>query len=68
MLIVVITAEDQNFPNHWGFYFQVIESAINQNLASKKPIRGASTITQQVVKNLLLWDELTCFRKGIEAI
>lgn len=65
MLIAAIAAEDQNFPNHWGFDFQAIESVINQNSASKKPIRGASTITQQVVKNLWLWDGRSCLRKGI---
>lgn len=68
MLIAAIAAEDQNFPNHWGFDFQAIESAINQNSASKKPIRGASTITQQVVKNLWLWDGRSWIRKGVEAI
>lgn len=68
MLIAAIAAEDQNFPNHWGFDFQAIESAINQNPASKKPVREASTITQQVVKNLWLWDGRSWLRKGIEAI
>lgn len=68
MLIAAIAAEDQNFPNHWGFDFQAIESAINQNSPNKKPIRGASTITQQVVKNLWLWDGRSWLRKGIEAI
>lgn len=68
MLIAVIAAEDKNFPNHWGFDFQAIESAINQNSASKKPIRGASTITQQVVKNIWLCDRRSFFRKGVEAI
>lgn len=68
MLIAAIAAEDQNFPNHWGFNFQAIESAINQNPANKKPVRGASTITQQVVKNLWLWDGRSWLRKGIEAI
>lgn len=68
MLIAAIAAEDQNFPNHWGFDFQSIESALNQNPANKKPVRGASTITQQVVKNLWLWDGRSWLRKGIEAI
>ena len=46
----IVAAEDVNFCNHWGFDLVAIRSAIEQG--SK---RGASTISQQVVKNLFLW-------------
>ncbi len=64
--IAIVAAEDQNFPNHWGFDFKQIEKAIKQNKRGKR-IRGASTITQQVAKNLFLWEGKSFIRKGIEA-
>ena len=59
----VVAAEDVNFCNHWGFDFAAIQSAIENG--SK---RGASTISQQVVKNLFLWHERSWSRKFFEAI
>ena len=59
----VVAAEDANFCLHWGFDMgairQVIEEGSNQ---------GASTLTQQVVKNTYLWPGRTWTRKGIEAV
>ncbi|MFC2133529.1 monofunctional biosynthetic peptidoglycan transglycosylase [Bacteroidota bacterium] len=64
MPIAVVASEDQNFPNHFGFDFESISEAIEK---SGERQRGASTITQQVVKNLYLWPGKSLFRKGIEA-
>ena len=59
----VVAAEDANFCNHWGFDLVAIRSVIEQG--SK---RGASTISQQVVKNLFLWPQRSWIRKILEAI
>lgn len=59
----VVAAEDVNFCNHWGFDVAAIRSAIENG--SK---RGASTISQQVVKNLFLWHKRSWIRKFFEAI
>jgi len=64
--LALIAAEDQNFPEHFGFDFEQIKKAIKQN-AHRKRIRGASTITQQLAKNLFLWEGKSFVRKGIEA-
>jgi monofunctional biosynthetic peptidoglycan transglycosylase len=64
--IAVVAAEDQKFPNHWGFDFRAIGSALEENKRRKNP-RGASTITQQVVKNLFLWSGRSNIRKAFEA-
>jgi monofunctional glycosyltransferase len=69
--VAVIAAEDQFFPFHTGFDFKSIREAIRHNekqAARKRPrIRGASTITQQVAKNLFLWSGRGYVRKGLEA-
>ena len=60
----VIASEDQQFPNHFGFDIKQIKLVLND----KKGIsRGASTITQQTIKNLFLWPGKSYVRKGIEA-
>lgn len=64
--LAVIAAEDQNFPYHIGFDFEQIGKAINENQRGRR-MRGASTITQQVVKNLFLWNGKSFIRKGFEA-
>lgn len=62
--LAVIAAEDQRFFEHHGFDFK----AINKALAERdRRVRGASTITQQVAKNLFLWSGQSYVRKGIEA-
>jgi monofunctional biosynthetic peptidoglycan transglycosylase len=66
MALAVIAAEDQNFPIHFGFDFEQIEKAIEQHNRGRK-LRGASTITQQVAKNLFLWEGRSFIRKGFEA-
>jgi monofunctional glycosyltransferase len=69
--VAVIAAEDQFFPFHTGFDFKSIREAIRHNEKQanrKRPrIRGASTITQQVAKNLFLWSGRGYVRKGLEA-
>ena len=62
----VIAAEDTRFFQHHGFDWNEIESSLGQDLRGGKP-RGASTITQQLVRNLFLSTERSVIRKGIEA-
>jgi len=64
--LAVVAAEDQNFPYHIGFDFEQIGKAINENQRGRR-MRGASTITQQVAKNLFLWSGKSLIRKGFEA-
>jgi monofunctional glycosyltransferase len=68
--LAVIAAEDQIFPDHNGFDWKSIEKAMKHN-EKKKRIRGASTISQQVAKNVFLWKGESVytkwFRKGLEA-
>ncbi|MEN0628876.1 monofunctional biosynthetic peptidoglycan transglycosylase [Phytobacter ursingii] len=65
--LAVIAAEDQRFPDHWGLDFGAIEKALSHNERHENRIRGASTISQQTIKNLLLWDGKSWVRKGFEA-
>lgn len=64
--LAVVASEDQKFPEHWGFDVEAIERAYALNQHSHK-VRGASTISQQVAKNLFLWSGRSYFRKGLEA-
>jgi monofunctional biosynthetic peptidoglycan transglycosylase len=64
--LAVVASEDQKFPEHWGFDVEAIEKAYEMNQHSHK-VRGASTISQQVAKNLYLWSGRSYFRKGLEA-
>jgi monofunctional biosynthetic peptidoglycan transglycosylase len=64
--LALVAAEDQNFPVHNGFDFKAIEKARASNARGRK-VRGASTISQQVAKNLFLWSGRSWVRKGIEA-
>ncbi len=64
--VAVVAAEDQKFPHHWGFDLKAIGTALEENKRRKRP-RGASTISQQVVKNLFLWSGRSYLRKGVEA-
>jgi monofunctional glycosyltransferase len=63
--LAVIAAEDQKFPVHNGFDFDAIQKAMEYNQKSKK-IRGGSTISQQVSKNIFLWHGRSYLRKGLE--
>ncbi len=67
MGLAVIAAEDQKFPDHWGIDVGAIEKALTYNERNENRVRGASTISQQVVKNLFLWDGRSWVRKGLEA-
>lgn len=58
----IVAAEDANFCTHWGFDMTAIRAAINSGSR-----RGASTLTQQVVKNQFLWQGRTWTRKALEA-
>jgi len=64
--LAVVAAEDQNFPFHFGFDIEQIGKAINESQKGRR-LRGASTITQQVAKNLFLWNGKSFIRKGFEA-
>jgi monofunctional glycosyltransferase len=63
--LAVMASEDQLFPDHNGFDLKSIQKALTSN--SKKRIRGASTISQQVAKNVFLWQGRGWIRKGLEA-
>jgi len=63
--LAVVASEDQQFPNHFGFDFKQIKLAIKDSKDGFS--RGASTISQQTVKNIFLWPGRSLFRKGIEA-
>ncbi|MBV8042240.1 monofunctional biosynthetic peptidoglycan transglycosylase [Pluralibacter sp.] len=67
MGLAVIAAEDQKFPDHWGFDVSAIEKALAHNERNENRIRGASTLSQQTAKNLFLWDGRSWLRKGLEA-
>ncbi|WP_445375628.1 monofunctional biosynthetic peptidoglycan transglycosylase [Photorhabdus tasmaniensis] len=67
IVLAVIAAEDQKFPQHWGFDFDAIENALEHNQNNSGRLRGASTISQQTAKNLFLWDGRSWLRKGVEA-
>jgi monofunctional biosynthetic peptidoglycan transglycosylase len=64
--LAVIAAEDQLFPFHAGFDLKAIRKAWEHNQRAGA-VRGASTISQQVAKNLFLWPGKSLFRKGLEA-
>jgi monofunctional glycosyltransferase len=64
--LAVVASEDQKFPAHWGFDVEAIEKAYELNQHSHR-VHGASTISQQVAKNLYLWSGRSYFRKGLEA-
>jgi monofunctional biosynthetic peptidoglycan transglycosylase len=62
----VVVAEDDRFYRHSGFDFQEIARALEDH-EHGKPLRGASTISQQTAKNLFLWEGRSYLRKGLEA-
>lgn len=67
MGVAAIAAEDQKFPEHWGFDVSAIEKALAHNERQENRVRGASTLSQQTAKNLFLWDGRSWLRKGLEA-
>jgi len=66
MPLAVIASEDQVFFDHFGFDFEQIEKAMKENQKRKRQ-RGASTISQQVAKNIFLFPGKSIFRKALEA-
>ncbi|RYG64752.1 monofunctional biosynthetic peptidoglycan transglycosylase [bacterium] len=64
--LAVVAAEDQLFPVHRGFDVKSIQKAMEDNERGGRT-RGASTISQQVAKNLFLWSGRSWVRKGLEA-
>ena len=64
--ISLVAAEDQKFPSHRGFDIAAIRSAL-ADAEDGERLRGASTISQQVAKNLFLWNGRSFVRKGLEA-
>lgn len=65
--LAVIASEDQLFATHNGFDQKSIEKALEFNDKKKgEKVRGASTISQQVAKNVFLWQKRSWFRKGLE--
>jgi len=66
LALAVVASEDQKFPEHWGFDVPAIEKAYALNQHSHQ-VHGASTISQQVAKNLFLWSGRSYVRKGLEA-
>lgn len=64
--LAVIAAEDQLFPDHSGFDWKSIKKAMAYNKRKPGRIRGASTISQQVAKNIFLWQGRSWIRKGLE--
>ena len=66
-IAAVIASEDQLFYEHFGFDLNSIKAAANAYLHGSRKLRGASTITQQVAKNLFLTPAKNFFRKGLEA-
>ena len=63
--LAVVAAEDQRFPKHWGFDTEEIIAAVERRLDGGR-LRGASTISQQVARNLFLWQGRSFVRKGLE--
>ncbi|MGB7262528.1 MAG: monofunctional biosynthetic peptidoglycan transglycosylase [Albidovulum sp.] len=59
----VVAAEDANYCLHWGFDMSAIRAALNEGAG-----RGASTLSQQVVKNVFLWQGRSWLRKALEAV
>jgi monofunctional biosynthetic peptidoglycan transglycosylase len=64
----VVVAEDAKFLDHEGFDWEAIQKAMTKNEQRKRVVAGASTISQQLAKNLFLSGERSWLRKGQEAI
>lgn len=64
--LAVIASEDQRFAQHWGIDLQSIGNALQESDQTGR-LRGASTISQQVAKNLFLWSGRSWLRKSMEA-
>ncbi|MEI7594844.1 MAG: monofunctional biosynthetic peptidoglycan transglycosylase [Bacteroidota bacterium] len=68
IIIAIMTSEDQNFKEHFGFDFKAIQKAAAHNAKENvRVVKGASTISQQTAKNVFLWPHRDWVRKGLEA-
>lgn len=67
MRLAVIASEDQQFPHHFGFDLKQIREAVDTHAAGGR-LRGASTISQQLARNLYLWPGRSWLRKGLEMV
>ncbi len=67
LALAVIAAEDQNFPHHRGFDLVQIRDAVSSRLDGGR-LRGASTLSQQLSRNLYLWPDRSWVRKGLEFV
>lgn len=65
-VLAVVAAEDQRFVDHFGFDLKSLQDAMRDKERGER-LRGASTITQQLAKNLFLWSGRSFVRKGLEA-
>ncbi|WP_400190983.1 monofunctional biosynthetic peptidoglycan transglycosylase [Hymenobacter sp. B81] len=65
--LALLAAEDQRFLQHHGFDLDAIQQAAKSNLEGGKQLRGGSTISQQVAKNVFLWQGRSYVRKAAEA-
>ena len=68
LLRAVVASEDASFFGHAGFDWDEIKNAAEQNWKAGRTVRGASTITQQLAKNLWLGTERSYLRKAREAL
>lgn len=66
MALAVVASEDQLFPRHYGFDTKAIKKAYS-DIKAGRDFRGASSITQQTMKNMYLWRGQSMLRKGLEA-
>jgi monofunctional glycosyltransferase len=64
--LAIIASEDQLFSDHSGFDWKSIQKAMKYNERKPGRVRGASTISQQVAKNVFLWQGRSWIRKGLE--
>lgn len=67
LALAVMAAEDQRFPTHWGVDTIELKKALAEKRSARGNPRGASTITQQLAKNLFLWNGRSYLRKLLEA-
>ena len=66
LALAVVVAEDQRFLDHHGLDFEAMRRALRERWRQGR-VRGASTLTQQLAKNLFLWPDASYLRKAIEA-
>ena len=67
LIKAVVAAEDSAFCTHHGFDLKQMEKSLRQAEARNRPLKGASTISQQLAKNLFLWHGRSWIRKFLEA-